>query len=451
MLSKLQGMNISLELQSQILSRPLLTALRDDNSTTESDFNKIPKTKAIRNIPLPDNFDGKETWGNLITPVKNQGKCGSCWAFASTSVLADRFNIHSQGKLNITLSPTYPILCDFQGYEAEVHHPETDVTDFNKLNITALKQGGCKGNSLCDVWRYLNIIGTCLESCIPYDKEYGNTIIFNSMSDFDNDTSLPLCNNVSGSLADMCSNVSFNKFTGEEYGDPIRFFRSLIYYSIAGTPEFGGSEHDIKHDIYCWGPVSTGMTVYPDFYSFDPKKEIYEWSGYGEPVGGHAIELVGWGEENGKKYWIVKNSWGLNWGKNGYFYMVRGTNNCKIEENVITCIPDFFYPDGYIFPVKKIISSETDDFIKRRHQINTKLSLRAGGIEPTIGYTRRVLQTKPWLDSTPIIDYKSLFSDWTKFIAAKHSKQTETDNNNILYIIFVVLIIIVIVIVILLR
>ncbi|KHJ99369.1 hypothetical protein OESDEN_00607 [Oesophagostomum dentatum] len=52
---------------------------------------------------------------------------------------------------------------------------------------------------------------------------------------------------------------------------------------------------------------------------------------WGYQQGGHAIKIIGWGVENGTKYWIIANSWNSDWGENGYFRMLRGTNECYLE------------------------------------------------------------------------------------------------------------------------
>lgn len=48
-------------------------------------------------------------------------------------------------------------------------------------------------------------------------------------------------------------------------------------------------------------------------------------------TGAHSVEVIGYDEENGKKYWLVKNSWGSSWGDNGYFKIIRGIDNCGFE------------------------------------------------------------------------------------------------------------------------
>jgi cathepsin B len=194
----------------------------------------------------------------------------------------------------------------------------------------------------------------------------------------------------------------------------------------------------IRHNIYCWGPVSTGMVVYPDFYNFDPKKEIYSWNGQGEVIGGHAISIVGWGEEKGKKYWIVRNSWGPEWGRGGFFYMERGTNMCKIEENIVTGVPDFFYPVDYnLTEPTNFVWAETPKTIEERHELSTQLTITGGGIDPTTGFTRRVMVSKPWIDFASPIPLSEL-PNWKTFIAGEMASVANRKRFNKSYFLWIV-------------
>ncbi|MBD3366580.1 MAG: T9SS type A sorting domain-containing protein [Candidatus Eisenbacteria bacterium] len=80
----------------------------------------------------------------------------------------------------------------------------------------------------------------------------------------------------------------------------------------------------IKYAVETYGPVSTGMTVYDDLYGYT--SGCYEPTG--SPEGGHAVLIVGWDDSmcGGAGAWIVKNSWGKDWGQNGFFYIKYGVS-----------------------------------------------------------------------------------------------------------------------------
>lgn len=426
---------LSASLIAKIEANPTKTYLRSTSQNVNLQYEELVKSVPQRKLKIPDVFDGKEVWKNILSPIKNQGNCGSCWAFASTSCLADRFNIQSLGKLHLDLSPAKLVLCDFQGKEFDVDHPETDTSKLGDLNISGLAEGACHGNTLYDAWRYLFTIGTNTEECMPYKTEYAGEFKFNSLSKFKKDTSIPLCTSTSGPIGDMCVDYAADVFSGDEYGTPARFFRCLHFYAIAGIEKDGGSEYNIRHNIFSWGPVTSGFLVYPDFYLFDPKTQIYKWNGLGEPVGGHAIEIVGWGEEKGVKFWWIKNSWGKEWGIDGYFRIERGSNQCQIEENVISGVPDFFYPEMHELENKGFNFAENPVSVKERKDLDTKYSMTGGGINPETGFTRRIQLTKPWIELKPPIDYKTL-PNWKTFIAGidagnltKNDKSEYTDDS----------------------
>jgi hypothetical protein len=88
----------------------------------------------------------------------------------------------------------------------------------------------------------------------------------------------------------------------------------------------------IQEDILTNGPVTVAFRVYDDFKPFfaTNKTGIYHYT-KGSLLGGHGVVIVGWGEQNGEKYWLVHNSWGPDWGDKGYFRIRRGTDECGIE------------------------------------------------------------------------------------------------------------------------
>lgn len=56
-------------------------------------------------------------------------------------------------------------------------------------------------------------------------------------------------------------------------------------------------------------------------------------------LGGHAVKMMGWGVEDGTPYWLVANSWNTDWGNEGYFRILRGSDHCGIESSVVAGLP----------------------------------------------------------------------------------------------------------------
>ncbi|XP_030078247.1 cathepsin L1 [Microcaecilia unicolor] len=81
------------------------------------------------------------------------------------------------------------------------------------------------------------------------------------------------------------------------------------------------------------GPVTVGIAVHEDFQMFKGDG-IYDGE-CGEDMN-HAIVIVGYGKENGKDYWIIRNSWGEDWADGGYGKVLRNENHCKIGEESST-------------------------------------------------------------------------------------------------------------------
>lgn len=86
------------------------------------------------------------------------------------------------------------------------------------------------------------------------------------------------------------------------------------------------------------GPVIAGMKVFEDMYYY--RGGIYQHVA-GEFRGYHAVAVIGYNDNAPKKYWIVKNSWGTGWGKQGFM--------CIADEELNTDLP--FYDPSVAYPV----------------------------------------------------------------------------------------------------
>ena len=104
----------------------------------------------------------------------------------------------------------------------------------------------------------------------------------------------------------------------------------ISVYSISNN--VGQTEQEIMSN----GPVEASFDVYEDFLTY--RSGVYRHVS-GDYVGGHAIKILGWGvDKTNTPYWICANSWNKYWGNNGYFLILRGHDECGIEEFIVAGI-----------------------------------------------------------------------------------------------------------------
>ena len=203
------------------------------------------------------------------------------------------------------------------------------------------------------------------------------------------------------------------------------------YYYVPGTKSKNilfepGNESNIRREIYHWGPCSTVMRVFQDFLDWDGIG-IYKWDSKSKQINsfGHAIVLIGWGEESGIKYWIARNSWGENWSDKGYFKIVRGLNNCEIEENVFVGYPTL--PSLKLF-IEYPILYRFDDFI-----IRGKWGIQDNGYKLT-SYEKLLLKNEKVNDFIYDVDSWTNFSNFIAgngIIKNELKEEFEEDDYNI--------------------
>ena len=173
--------------------------------------------------------------------------------------------------------------------------------------INCNEGSSCNGGDPYSVFEYMHENGLPEETCQNYEAKNGEC------------NEKGICRDCHGfNTNDGCFAVrNFTKYYVDEMG-------------------YVSGEIDMMKEIYARGPIVCNIAD-PDTF----KK--YTGGIYKDETGAsavsHAISVVGWGEENGEKYWIVRNSWGTYWGEDGFARVVRGINNLKIEDECMWATP----------------------------------------------------------------------------------------------------------------
>lgn len=253
-------------------------------SRSESKFHDqyshlIPKS---RSTIFPINYSFFKSFPHCQTPVYNQNQEKNCYAYATITSFSQRF-------------------CRETGYTFHFNPHELIYCDIlSKNSIGSHEQVS---------FRYLQLHGITNQSCSAYNQpNFGNNNFIHYF------------------------NPSLIRFPTCHIDNCPRFFAKLH-----SEKSFYG-EDEIKKEILDHGPVTSVIQMTSDFGEYSGGIFI----SHGELLFNeeHTIVIFGWGEENQTKYWLVQNSYGTNWGENGYFKILRGSNQNSIERYASSILPD---------------------------------------------------------------------------------------------------------------
>jgi len=223
------------------------------------------------------NIDGKD----YTTPIRDQGVCGSCYAFAPIGALEALYNIkNNDPDIDIDLSEQSIVSCSYW---------------YPYMNR------GCCGGSPGFTGAFLLIEGVPLESCFPYQA------------------------------VDLTGRDALDCPYGPPSNEPVKCWERCSEWrnQVIKIGEDGFQAIDdvnsIKIAISTYAPVVAGFEVYEDFKEYSGGVYKYQT---GDFLGWHGVSIVGYNDDPG--YWICKNSWGTEWGENGWFRIAYG--ECKIEK-----------------------------------------------------------------------------------------------------------------------
>ncbi|CAG9824790.1 unnamed protein product [Phaedon cochleariae] len=233
---------------------------------------------------IPDTFDAREKWPN-----------------STAAAMSDRICISSNGT------------------------DQTLVSDEDLMSCCSECGNGCNGGYPLQAWRYWRRTGIVTGG--PYNSTTGCKAY-----------SLPPCEHY-GTTGGLPQCPSEGYYTPDcvgscDKGYTLSYNDSKTYAAQAYT--IIGNVEQIQLEILRNGPVAAIFTMNSDFLNY--KSGVYQDISL-DYFGTHAVRVIGWGEENNVPFWLITNSWNEDWGDKGTFKIRRGTNECRIENQVSAGLP----------------------------------------------------------------------------------------------------------------
>jgi len=270
------------EFASQRLSKTKMTA----EPLAQSCLSKGITVVQMNTSAIPTSFDWRTK--GVVSGVKDQGQCGSCWAFSTIGNIESQYAI--KNKNIMTFSEQMLVDCS-QGCA-------------NEPPYGPVCNQGCDGG-----WQWSafeDIItwgGVETETDYPYTAEDGT------------------CNK-----------------------DPSKFIAKIQNYTCLSTPDGAGANEDkMAAYLVANGPIAIAMNAdYLQDYSSGIIDPWFGWECDATSLD-HALVIVGYGQDVSELYgttyyWIVRNSWSATWGEDGYFRIVRGQGSCGLNNAVSAVI-----------------------------------------------------------------------------------------------------------------
>ncbi|KAG6544130.1 hypothetical protein Mapa_014442 [Marchantia paleacea] len=249
------GVNKFADMPIEEFRRMHLGQKQEDCSATEGSH----KMRMRRNAALPE----KKDWrlDNIVSPVKDQASCGSCWTFSTTGALE---SAHAQATGNMVLLSEQQLV-DCAG---------------------AFNNFGCGGGLPSQAFEYIRYNGGIdSEEAYPYHA-----------------------------LDETC------KFKPSAVGAKV--------YDVVNITAY--DEDELKDAVAFQRPVSIAFEVIDGFNLYSSGVYTTPNCNTGPETVNHAVLAVGYDTTGDIPYWIIKNSWGAEWGMDGYFKMEMGKNMCGI-------------------------------------------------------------------------------------------------------------------------
>ena len=239
-------------------------------------FKSGKKAEVAQVKPLPEGADALVDWtGTYTTPVKDQGYCGSCWAFSATEQIESQYFL--AGNTLTEFAPQQLVSCD--------------TTD-----------AGCNGGDTITAFDYVQSAGgMALEADYPYTS--GKAGVTGSCQSF-----TPAGGDISGYTYATPACTSRKCDSQDE---------DTLVANLGSTAPVS-----ICVDASEWSSYTGGVfdgSCNSGYYQLDHCVQLIGYTGYS-----------GSADSSSDGYYIVRNSWGSDWGEEGMIYLGMGSNACGV-------------------------------------------------------------------------------------------------------------------------